>query len=70
MVKKTLGSMRLIQYTYDLYKCYILYTLYIEQGGREVSDFISFIKKNATNKPVVVEGEKEKKKKKKEKKEL
>ncbi len=41
------------------------------QGGREVSDFISFIKKNATNKPVVIaeEEEKEKKKKKKAKKE-
>jgi protein disulfide isomerase family A protein 3 len=37
------------------------------QGGREVSDFISFIKKNATNKPVVVSGEEEKKKKKKKK---
>ncbi len=36
------------------------------QGGREVSDFISFIKKNATNKPVVVAEEEKKKKKKKE----
>lgn len=33
------------------------------QAGREVKDFVSFIKKNATNKPVVVSGEEEKKKK-------
>ena len=37
------------------------------QGGREVADFIAFIKKNATKKPVVVAGEEEKKKKKDEK---
>jgi len=42
---------------------------FILQGGREVADFISFIKKNATNKPVVVAGE-EGKKKKKDKQEL
>ena len=44
------------------------------QGGREVSDFVSFIKKNATNKPVVVAGDEEegekKKKKKKQKEDL
>lgn len=36
------------------------------QGGREVSDFIEFIKKKATNPPVLpVEEKKSKKKKKK-----
>lgn len=40
------------------------------QGGREVSDFVSFLKKNATNKPVKVAGEEEKKKKKKSKEDL
>ena len=45
------------------------------QGGREVSDFIEFIKKNASNQPVTVargeeeEVKEEKKKKKKSKKE-
>lgn len=34
------------------------------QGGREVSDFISYLKREATN-PLVVEEEKTKKKKKK-----
>lgn len=37
------------------------------EGGREVADFIEFIKKNASN-PVIVDGEEEKKKKKKKKK--
>ena len=47
------------------------------QGGREVSDFIDFLKKNASNQPVVVAGgeeeevkEKKKKKKKAKKEEL
>ena len=34
------------------------------QGGREVADFIKYIKENATNPPVIA-GEEEKKKKKK-----
>ena len=38
------------------------------QGGREVSDFISFIKRKATNKPPVIAGEEKKKKAKKDKK--
>ncbi|XP_065836430.1 protein disulfide-isomerase A3-like [Oscarella lobularis] len=36
------------------------------EGGREVSDFISFLKKEATHPPVIEGGEKKKKKKKKE----
>ncbi|KAE8618060.1 hypothetical protein XENTR_v10009261 [Xenopus tropicalis] len=36
------------------------------EGGREVSDFLSYLKKEATNPPVVKEDEKPKKKKKKE----
>lgn len=36
--------------------------IFLLQGGREVSDFISFIEKKATNKPVVVTGKKGKKK--------
>lgn len=40
----------------------------VVQGGREVSDFLDFIKKHATN-PPVISGEEEKKKKKKKKKE-
>lgn len=40
----------------------------VVQGGREVSDFLEFIKKHATN-PPVISGEEEKKKKKKKKKE-
>ena len=47
-------------------QCWLIQTtvviIIIIQGGREVSDFISYLKKNATNKPVVVKGEKEKKK--------
>jgi len=39
------------------------------QGGREVSDFLDFIKKHATNSPVISGEEEKKKKKKKEKKE-
>lgn len=33
------------------------------QGGREVSDFLSYLKKEATNTPVVAEEPKKKKKK-------
>ena len=43
--------------------------LFIVQGGREVSDFLDFIKKHATNSPVISGEEEKKKKKKKEKKE-
>lgn len=39
------------------------------QGGREVSDFISYLKREATN-PVVVQDDEEKPKKKKKKSEL
>ena len=43
--------------------------LFIVQGGREVSDFLDFIKKHATHSPVISGEEEKKKKKKKEKKE-
>ena len=48
----------------------IIITITSLQSGREVSDFIDFIKKNASNQPVVVAGDddtKEEKKKKKKK---
>lgn len=40
------------------------------QGGREVSDFISYLKREATNTPVLQEEEKSKKSKKKVKEDL
>ena len=64
--------------------CYVVCQLHVHveccnilQGGREVSDFIDFLKKNASNQPVNIAGgaedeevkEEKKKKKKKAKKE-
>lgn len=40
------------------------------QGGREVSDFISYLKREATNTPVLQEEDKTKKSKKKAKEDL
>ena len=60
-------NMRLVNF---MSACLIIsFDVIFIQGGREVEDFIKYIKENASNPPVAIAGEKEKKKKKKGKKE-
>lgn len=42
----------------------VKHALFLFQGGREVSDFLSYLKREATNAPIVQEETKKKKKKK------
>lgn len=58
-----LGVSLLVLSCQGLLPC-LLVLLCLLQGGREVSDFISYLKREATNPPVLQEEEKPKKKKK------